>query len=118
MQHDCSRLLKDIEDILDAERALLRGGRFEFLADLAARKEGLIARLAGMAIGECAPQLIRVRDKARLNLALFDAAQRGLKAAQNRLDEIRANARTFNTYDSSGRLSRVAAGSSQHEKRA
>ncbi len=114
---DLDQLLEDVEGILDTERNLLRNGAFEGLADLAFRKEALIARIADRKETVPTARLERVRDKARVNLKLFAAAQRGLSAAQDRLDAIRRAAATMQSYDSQGRALAFVSAAARHERR-
>lgn len=115
---DLDHLLSEVEGILDTERNLLRNGAFEGLPDLAARKDQLIARIADHPEPAAAARLQRVRAKAQANLALFAAAQAGLRAAQERLDAIRHGASTLQTYDSNGRATSFTAPAVRHERRA
>ncbi len=118
MPHDALSLLRGIEDALDTERALLRTASFAFLPDLAARKSRLIGQLATADVTRHKAALARIRDKARLNLALFEAAQRGLAAADARIREVRENAQNLATYDHSGRRTNLPTGAALHERRA
>ncbi|MEO0388855.1 MAG: hypothetical protein AAF281_15265 [Pseudomonadota bacterium] len=90
---------------LDRQRALLLAGRIE---DVAREAEGLeklagdLERLLGKANPEMAAALEPVRRAARRNLAMLDAAKRGIGTARARLAEIRAKRGTLNTYSAAG----------------
>jgi len=116
--HDLDHLLGEVEGVLDTERNLLRLGAFEGLSDLARRKEQLISHIAGHMDPASSAILQRVRAKAQVNLALFAAAQSGLRAAQDRLDAIRRGASTLQTYDSNGRATAFVSPVARHERRA
>ncbi len=49
-----------------------------------------------------------IRRKALRNAAVLQAAQRGIRSAQRRLDEIRTTASGLVTYDRSGRRAEVS----------
>lgn len=116
--NDLDQLLDEVEGVLDTERNLLRNGAFEGLTDLAQRKEHLISRIAEHASAAPGAILMRIRDKAAANLALFAAAQDGLRAAQHRLDAIRRAASTLQTYDCTGRSTSLVMPHVRHERRA
>jgi hypothetical protein len=112
------RIAEEILGLLDAERHLLCEGTFDLLGDLARKKDLLIERLTREAGPPSSMLLPRVREKALANLALFEAAKRGLRDAQDRLDRIRRETRCFRTYDSGGRHSDVGGPAPRHERRA
>ena len=87
--------------LLDEIRTAVVGGDLGLLADLSARLAREVETLEGD------PALARaIRARAERNLMCLDAASRGVRAAQRRLDEIRkAASGTVTTYDGAGRRS-------------
>lgn len=88
------------DSVLDAvHAALLRGD----LAALPALADSVERALAAVAASDPVTAA-RLRAKARRNGHLLDAAARGLRAAQRRLDEVRGAAQgRVATYDGAGR---------------
>jgi hypothetical protein len=115
---EIDHLLTDVEGVLETERNLLRNGAFDGLPQLALRKEQLIERIADHPDAATVALLERVMSKAQANLALFVAAQNGLRTAQERLDQIRNLASTLQTYDNTGRTRAFSTPIVRHERRA
>ena len=92
--------LKDALALLEVENAILRQGEYVKLADLTARKERLIADLAGLRLsGE---ELRRLRDATDRNARMLKAALKGIAEAKARLAELTAVQTGLSTYDAQG----------------
>lgn len=87
----------------DAYTALLKSD-FAALAPISARLEEELARASS---GLGAEALRRIRQKADRNAVVLLAAQRGMRAARRRLEEIRSAASGLVTYDRSGKRAEV-----------
>lgn len=93
------------ESALDAVHAALVQGDLLALPALAERVERMVDDVAASDPATAA----RLRDKARRNGALLDAAARGLRAAHRRLEELRGAAGgRVATYDGAGRRQMLA----------
>ena len=109
--------LDRLDRLLDEERALVRAGRLEDLADLLARKEALVDRLADRAA--LGPTRQALRDKIARNQRLLEGALAGLGDVARRLDQVREARSALETYGSDGRRAPVGApGSRRMERRA
>lgn len=86
--------------------ALLRGN----YAVLAALSTDLTAEVAALAGRADAAALAAVALRARRNEICLLAAQRGIRAAQRRLRDIRSAGKSLVTYDQNGRRAEVTAG--------
>ncbi len=107
--------LDALEDVLDQERQAILAGRFDILARLMAEK----ARLVDNAQVSVRPdRLIRVRDKAKRNQALLQAASQGVRAVSNRLARQETRSKSLRTYDRNGRRLGGEPATSGLEKRA
>ena len=91
--------------LLDAVHAALLRGDLQALPGLAEQIESALAALpAGDVVAAR-----HLQDKARRNHPLLEAAARGLRAARQRLDEVRgAHGGRTCTYDGSGRRQMLA----------
>ncbi|KPQ22489.1 MAG: FlgN protein [Rhodobacteraceae bacterium HLUCCA24] len=106
-----------LDRLLDEERALLRAGRLEALAELLVRKESLASRLAEAGMrGTPAPAL---RHKIARNQRLLEGAMAGLGDVAKRLVKVREVSRTLDTYGSDGRRAAIdMPGNGRIERRA
>jgi len=112
-----NRMLRALEDLLDAERNSILQGELVGIPRLIKRKEALLERMSATA--DDSDTLLRIREKAGRNTALLEAALKGVRNAINRLEILRAGRRTLNTYDKSGqRLSLGGSANSALEKKA
>ncbi len=98
--------------LMQEERTVIRSGRFEALAALAARKEALVSQLAD----QPSRDLGRVVDMAQANQRLLAAAIDGVRAARDRLAAIRAAGSSCRGYDCTGKATEIvhAGGSLEH----
>ena len=92
-----------LETLLDQTRDAVLTGDLAMLADLAPRVAAMaedLPRLDAVAAD-------RLRGKAERNAHLLQAATRGVRAAQGRLEEISAGP-TLTTYDARGQRAAIA----------
>ena len=91
-----------LEAVLDEAAFALKSGNLHRLSDLSDQAEvaiGGIGRPNGRPVE-------RVRDKARRNAALIEAAIKGVKAARQRAKDLSATGQ-FTTYDATGHRNQV-----------
>lgn len=93
-----TKFVEQVTRLLEAERSLLMAGRLSDLADLADRKEALLAQAPACSVQD----LEKLRDLAAANQRHLSAAQSGIRAAQRRLKEIHAISATSLGYDRHG----------------
>lgn len=106
-----------LDRLLDEERALVRSGRLEELAELLVRKEALVARLTDRDAGVLAQQALR--DKILRNQRLLEGALAGLGDVARRLERVRETRGALETYGSDGRRAAIGAhGGRRMERRA
>jgi hypothetical protein len=96
-----------LERLLDETHAALLQGRLADLPDLASRTEACLAGL-----DPAGGLLPRLRLKAERNARCLQAAGRGLRAAHQRLADLRAAGQGHSTYDGQGRRQGLAVPSS------
>lgn len=102
---DDAELIEALSALLEREACALRTADFAALAPLAEEKERLAARLAEADV-VCAPDLARhLQARAQRNAVLLDAAQAGLRQAEERLRDLAAPPPPLQTYDGTGRRS-------------
>ena len=101
-----------LDDLLDQTRDALVIGNLAALADLAPR----VAALADSLPRVDRPTADRLRRKADRNARLLQAATRGVRAAQQRLNEISTGA-SLVTYDARGRRETLSGASVQMPRR-
>jgi hypothetical protein len=92
-----------LETLLDQTRDAVLAGDIAALADLAPQVEaeaGDLPRLDASAVR-------RLQEKAARNAQLLQAATRGIRAAQDRLEEI-SSGPTLTTYDARGKRAAIA----------
>ena len=95
-------LLAEIEDLLHEERAALRAADFAGLAPLAVRKDRLLDRLGLASRPQDEVGVDRIRRAAQRNQRLLLASLRGVRAARQRLEDIKSARSVLNTYDHLG----------------
>lgn len=111
-------LINEIHDLLDTEKDALIQGQLELLGPLAARKENLISELSAAA-SESPEKLDQFQEKLARNQLLLNSAMQGVKAVADRLSNLQRVRQGLETYDSTGRKSRVGNGAAANvEKRA
>lgn len=95
--------LDELAAILAEQRAALRGGQVQVLADLVPRMERALARLRGV---QATPRLVQLRQVAAENAALLRAAGDGVAAVR---DLRGAAAKTrLSTYTATGHMTQQA----------
>lgn len=107
-----------LSELLEEERAALLKGDVDRLTRLADRKEALISQVDGLSD---LPQAILtpLQDKLRRNHTLISHALDGIRAAANRVEDMRKARESLQTYDQHGTLRELAAnGKRAVEKRA
>lgn len=114
MGTDTANLITELEGFLQVERHMIRNGQFEGLERLATEKARLLTALTGTP----AQMLTRARDLADANQQLFDAALKGVRAAQRRLDMVQRANHCLDSYDQLGRARSIGNGDSSVERRA
>lgn len=93
--------------LLVSEREALLSGDLAALADLADRKQRLLAELDGAAVER--PLLATILSRSKSNQSLIEAALRGVRKARERLEVARAGGATLDTYDARGNTASYSA---------
>lgn len=98
-----------LSEVLTAEQQCIRHAQFQAMADLSAEKEALFEKVAGMAqdmdmAGKHKALLKRIAHQAQRNQTLMEAAQKGVRAAQNRYAAMMRAQFGLTTYDNLGRV--------------
>lgn len=101
MEHDAG-----LEDLLDRAHQAVRAADFRALAQI---EPLLDAAAEAFDPGRDAGLLERIRRKAERNAACLLAAQKGLKSAVRRLQDVRRAAAGLSTYDGKGKRSEALA---------
>ena len=96
-----------LEHLLDREREALLSGNLDALSRLHTEKSALIDRLRKNRLPES--RLEALRHKARRNLALFKAAQKGIGSVLRQLRAPTDQAGSFQTYDLNGASKKLGA---------
>ncbi len=94
-------------DLLEAERRVLLEGQLSALGDLAARKERLLADLAGVRPGAATVQ--RLRQASERNAGLLAACGEGIRAARRLVEAAMAAPGPMTTYSADGRTTQLPA---------
>jgi len=100
--------LRQLLELLDEERVAIKRGSFSEFPLLTAKIAGLTDQV--LQSSEVLDPLTfeKLRNAARRNQRLLDAAAQGIKAAKARGAEIRGRASNMKTYDDSGQRSLIA----------
>lgn len=114
MHNETEERIARVVDILRLEKDVIRNAEFAALPELVSRKEAALADLEGTP----ARLLVGVRQMALENQRLLDAALKGVQAVRKRLSEIRAAARSYQSYDQNGRARKIGPESGSVERRA
>lgn len=93
--------LNALDTLLEEERAALISGDLQRIADIADRKETLVAGLDDSGAGGAA--LIPLKRKIQRNQVLLDGALEGIRNVAARLAVLRETGGTLETYDRNGR---------------
>jgi hypothetical protein len=111
-------ILRNLDELLDRERAALLEGDLEAISRSLREKERLIDALNGLQLTP-EVELATIRIKAQRNQILLDGALDGIRAVAERLYALRRLRDTLETYDQTGQktvLERLRSG--RVEKRA
>lgn len=111
-------ILDELDDLLDAERRALLGGKLDQVDRLFERKGRLVEMLASVDHAE-ELRLDDVRTKLKRNQDLLGSAADGIRSVAQRLATVRRVRESLDTYDERGRRKSVdLKPSSTLEKRA
>lgn len=91
-----------LTEMLAAEAALIRAANFRALPGGDTEKLALMRRLASEHASAPAAELARLRTQAEINQRLLAAARDGLRAARQRLVQIRGGGGPLTIYDADG----------------
>ncbi|MBD3785498.1 MAG: hypothetical protein IE922_00825 [Sphingomonadales bacterium] len=114
MRDNTEEAVDRLVDLLRLEREAIRQGEFDSLTDLAERKAAAMSALAGTPM----KKLMTAQQMALENQRYLNAALKGVKAAQTRLQIILKAAQGFNSYDHTGRARAISQDSGTVERRA
>ncbi|PVA09707.1 flagellar protein FlgN [Pelagivirga sediminicola] len=102
MTHDAqTRLIDDLDALLDRERAALLTGDLEAIAAILHDKEKLIDRLNTLAPASRSA-VSTLKEKVMRNQELLDGALEGIRAVAGRMAAVRKARRSLETYDNRG----------------
>lgn len=119
MTRPTEALIRQIDRILDEERACLLSGNLEKLSAISDEKSDLIGHIDQKSQTPANAEVRRVLEKAGRNAQLLAHARDGLRAALTRLAEIRTIQNGLETYGPSGdRLRLKAEKTNRLERRA
>jgi hypothetical protein len=104
----CDRL----RALLEEEREVLAAGELERLSDLLERKETLADEIGRDGLEAVAGEADALRDMARRNSELLEAARSGLRGAIDRMAECARVSGRLDTYDADGQ--RRSLGGARH----
>ncbi|MCX7645338.1 MAG: hypothetical protein N2Z62_08600 [Rhodobacteraceae bacterium] len=104
--------------LLAEERAALLSGDLAALAGLIAAKEAALESLSASGVPSDTAALERLRDQAAQNQTLLDAALRGVRSVQERLEMARSGGPPLASYDARGRATTLPTGQSSVLRRA
>lgn len=114
MQDETDLKISRLIDTLRVERDVIREGDFAALPDLVALKEEQMDALKGTP----ARKLLAAQEMALENQRLLEAALRGVRAVQSRLEAIRKGSKSYTSYDRHGRAQQIAPEKGTVERRA
>lgn len=100
-QEMASVILKNLDELLDRERAALLEGDLEGISRSLREKERLIDALNGLQL-TTEGELSTIRRKVQRNQMLLDGALDGIRAVAERLSSLRRIRDTLETYDQTG----------------
>lgn len=106
MENEQSHLIRQLDALLDSERAALLDGNLRLLAELVVEKEQILDALAELEIVNSEP-LQPVNSKVARNQVLLEKAMEGIRSAAARLSDMRQNRKAFDTYNHMGQKNRI-----------
>lgn len=108
MTHETAQIVIDkLDELLDEERRALLNGDLEAIGVLLKRKELLIDTLNAQG-SDSQAGMTHLRGKVLRNQALLDGALQGIRTVAGRLAALRKVRRSLETYDRTGRKSKIA----------
>jgi len=112
--------LDQIKALLDRERNALLQGDHNKLSEITDELEAAFSGLSMDALTEDddKKRLLNIKDIAKRNAQLFDAAKMGILTARDKLTLIKRACSELNTYTVDGDMKDVIVGTSSVEKRA
>ncbi len=105
-QQSAQNLIDELDTLLDRERRALIDGDLELLGRMLNQKQDLIENINAIDTLE-RERLVQVHGKVTRNQALLDSAMEGIRAVASRMADLRHVRRGLETYDQSGRKTRV-----------
>jgi len=119
MTHQSAQdLINELDTLLDRERQALIDGDLELLGRMLTQKQDLIEKINALDTLE-RERLVHVHDKVTRNQELLNSAMEGIRAVASRMADLRRVRQGLETYDQSGRKTRVETQNSPSvEKRA
>ena len=108
-QTDFAAAGTQLSELLMAEQQYIRDAKFQAMAELTVEKEALFEKVASMAKDKDTARkhkalLTRIAQQAQRNQMLMEAAQKGVRAAQNRYAAMMRAQFGLTTYDQQGRV--------------
>jgi len=113
-------VLDQITILLDRERTALLRGDHDQLSEITAELEAAFSKLSidNLMEDDDKIRLLNIKDVAKRNTQLFDAAKMGILTARDKLALIKRACSELNTYTVDGDMKDVIVGRSSVEKRA
>ncbi|GAA6208902.1 hypothetical protein NBRC116601_21950 [Cognatishimia sp. WU-CL00825] len=102
MPNDVHTILADLDRLLTQERAHLLTGNLRALGDLLQEKEELLAQIARIE-GQQLPVMAPLKSRMLNNQSLLESAMQGIRAAADRLRDLRQVQEGLETYDAGGK---------------
>lgn len=108
-QNDFTAAGTQLSELLMAEQQYIRDANFQAMAELTVEKEALFEKVGSMAKDKDTARkhkalLTRIAQQAQRNQMLMEAAQKGVRAAQNRYAAMMRAQFGLTTYDQQGRV--------------
>lgn len=113
MQHD---IVKELEEILEQEKAALLTGHYDVLGPLEQQKEHALGLLNTGNTSKAALSHIHIRISK--NQELLKAAISGISVARDRIDALKNVQNSLSVYDHAGKMEMVMTRSGAVEKKA
>ena len=104
--HIAQDLIDELDTLLDRERQALVRGDLDQLGRMLDQKQGLIEKINALNTLERG-NLALVHDKVTRNQELLNSAMEGIRAVASRMADLRRVRHGLETYDKSGRRTRI-----------
>ena len=111
-----TQLFRDLDTLLDDEKAALMDGALDNLPALLARKQALLEKVTQLG-PDAGDNLAGLQQKTLRNQTLLDAALDGIRSVSERVAALRRVRASLDTYDREGQVLRVSAKSATHLER-